>query len=419
MMDDIRPGRAARAMPPKPKAAKTPSIEGLEEPAPLADELVEPGEQPPKNPVDWAPDPKKDGKKGQKRSLKQFPAHLSRRQWLQVLAGGLIIFGLSAAAWTFTHRVPADDHWRPNVPAYKKPPPKPTTEASKLTGVQIDPKLNELPPTAVMIENSPDARPQSGLLDAGVVYEAIAEGGITRFLTLFQEGQPDRLGPVRSVRPYYLDFLAPYDAALAHAGGSGQALAQLRAEGFKDLEAFQNGNYYHRDPNRYAPHNLYTSRAELLQLQQAKGFGATPYTSFVRKTENPSKTPNAHGIDLAISGFYYNPHYDYDAASNSYKRSMAGKPHVDEKTGKQLSPKVVVVLVIPHHYEGIYSVYQTTGSGKAYFFQDGTVTEGVWEKAGRKSQFRFGDANGSPFALNPGQTWISIVGSADMVKITP
>jgi hypothetical protein len=293
--------------------------------------------------------------------------------------------------------------------------PKPTTEASRLTGVQVSPELNKLPVTAVMIENSPDARPQSGLKDAGVVFEAITEGGITRFMALFQTEQPDYIGPVRSVRPQFLDFLAPFDAGIAHAGGSGPALAQIKAEGFKDLDQFANAGAYHRVDSRFAPHNLYTSRKQLLDLQNAKGWSTSTFTGFPRKEENKTPSPSVTSIDVTISSMLYNPHFDYDVASNSYLRSEGGKPQLDEKSGAQLSPKVVVVLIMPHHYEGIYSVYQDTGSGQAFVFQDGSMTNATWNKANRKDQLKLTDSTGAPLKLNPGQTWFTLASLAGSV----
>ncbi|MEO8862964.1 MAG: DUF3048 domain-containing protein, partial [Candidatus Saccharimonadales bacterium] len=277
------------------------------------------------------------------------------------------------------------------------------------------------PVTAVMIENSPDARPQSGLKDAGVVFEAVAEGGITRFLTLFQEAQPDYIGPVRSVRPYYLSWLEAFDAPVAHAGGSPVALAKLRADGVMDLDQFANGGSYHRVSNRYAPHNLYTSMAELLALSKSKGKTSSTFTGFARKAEKPLATPTASAIDFSISGPLYNPHYDYDAATNSYRRSLAGKPHVDERSGVQITPKVVIAIVVGQSIDPdrVHTAYATLGSGKAYIFQDGGVTEGTWSKASDKEQIVFGNANGSPLALNPGNTWISVVGSASYVSYKP
>jgi hypothetical protein len=261
-----------------------------------------------------------------------------------------------------------------------------------------------------MIENSPDARPQSGLKDAGVVYEAIAEGGITRFVALYQEAQPDYIGPVRSVRPYYLDFIRPFEASIAHVGGPPQALSDIKTLGVVDLDQFANGGSYRRITARFAPHNVYTSMANLDALNSSKGHTSSNFTGFARKKEAPSAQPTAKSIDISISSAFYNVHYDYDVATNSYKRSEGGAAHLDEKTGAQITPKVVIALVMSRGIasDGQHTNYATTGSGHMYVFQDGILTEGTWAKADRTAQFVFAANNGQPIKLNPGQTWITI-----------
>lgn len=327
----------------------------------------------------------------------------------------LLIGGGTAAALTL-FRKPVEQPVVIHKEEPKVEPPPPTTEPSKLTGVEVEIEKNKLPVTGVMIENSPDARPQSGLKDAGIVYEAIAEGGITRFLALYQTEIPEYVGPVRSVRPYYLDFVVPFDAPLAHVGGSAVALQQIRTEGIKDLDQSFNPAQYQRVSNRFAPHNMYTNRQALLDLQISKGWGTSQFTSFLRKPESKAAAPDATSIDFTISGSLYNPHFDYNPVQNSYNRSMAGKPHFDERANSQISPKVVIALVIPHSYAGIYSVYQTAGSGEMFVFQDGTATKGVWSKLDRKSQFEFKAENGEPLKLNAGQTWITVVGLSGSVR---
>lgn len=366
----------------------------------------------PTEPTDMQP--VKTTKSGRKFRL----PHFNKKQYLIALGVFSLLAGGSAAAWSMTHRVPVDT--APPLPktVYIPPEPVKTTEPSRLTGIEIQKELNQLPVTAVQIENSPDARPQAGLYEAGIITEAIAEGGITRFNALYMEHRPERIGPIRSLRPYYIDFFWPYDAAIVHAGGSGEALAQVRSLGLKDIDHGPNAATFYRDSRRYAPHNLYSSGSKLLETQRARGYATSNFKGLVRKAEKKSATPNAKSVAVNISSFLYNPRFDYDAATNSYLRFMAGKPHMDEN-GKQINPKVVIVLVMPHHYAGIYSVYQTTGSGKAFIFQDGTVTEGIWEKPARNEQFRFGDANGLPIGLNPGQTWMTLATAADRVSITP
>lgn len=310
------------------------------------------------------------------------------------------------------------------------PAPQPTVITSPLSGVPVSAGLEKRPVTAIMLENSLDARPQSGLRDAGVVFEAIAEGGITRFLALYQEGQPTYIGPVRSLRPYYLDWAAPFDAPIAHVGGSLDSLNQIRnpGEGLKDLDQFTNPGTFRRIPQRVAPHNVYTGFDHLNVLLHAKGFNSSSFKPFDRKKEQPSPAAPFKKINFTLSGFYYNVHYDYDPAANTYLRSEGGKPHVDTTSAAdpspyQLRPKVVMALVMPYSYgaanDGFRSTYNTYGSGKLFLFQDGTSTEGTWTKPNRKTQFSFTDATGKPLTLNPGQTWITIVSAPTGVTAGP
>ncbi len=325
----------------------------------------------------------------------------------------LLIGGGSAAAYLNQPKGQSDVHTSKR-PAYTPPKPKPKVIYSSLTGLPVaDESVNQRPVTGVMIENSLDARPQSGLDQAGVVFEAIAEGGITRFLALFQDTQPDYLGPVRSARPYYVQWCMGFDCSLAHVGGSPEALQNIKQWGTKDLDQFANSGSYHRISSRYAPHNVYTSVAELNALESSKGFGASSYTGFTRKDDPKTKpAATATSIDFAISGAYYNAHFDYDAATDSYKRSEAGGPHMElHKDGSQvqITPKVVVALAMQYGLEADdhHSYYNVIGTGQAYVFQDGTVTTATWSKADSKGALTFTGADGKPLALNRGQTWIT------------
>lgn len=349
--------------------------------------------------------------------LPAFASHPHHKRLLVLLGIGVVLLLVAGVGsyLTLTRYNPAIPHF--NVIHNTPKPPKPKTVASTLTGLQVDPSVNQRPVTAVMIENSLDARPQSGLDQAGVVFEAIAEGGVTRFMALYQDSQPDYLGPVRSARPYYIQWLLGFDAAYAHVGGSADGLSDIIAWHVKDLNQFYNASAYERISSRYAPHNVYTSIAQLNQLETAKGFTTSNYTGFVRKAkEEPSKTPTATSIDIKFSGYYYDSHYDYDPATNTYKRSEAGEPHMElNKDGSkvQIAPKVVVAMVVPMHSGALdasgayYSDYATIGSGPISVFQDGIVQTGTWTKTSNTDQIKFLDANGQPLALDPGQTWIA------------
>lgn len=339
-----------------------------------------------------------------------------KKEWIIFI---IILLLLAGGGYLLFHK---------NKPATIKPIPKVTSETktvpSTLTGLPVDPSVNQRTVTGVMIENSTFARPQSGLGQAGVVFEAVAEAGITRFLALYQDTAPSNVGPIRSARPYYVQWDLGFDAGYAHVGGSPEALADIKTWNVRDLNQFSNGGSYHRISSRAAPHNVYTSIATLNQLEVQKGYTTSKYTGFARKKKaNPNKklAPTAKSINLTLSGPVYSVHYDYNAASNNYARGMGGAPHIDANTNKQITPVVVIALVIPYNLEadGYHSNYGIIGSGPVYVFQDGGVITGTWAKASNTAQFTFKDASGKTIKLNPGQTWLTAVAGAAKVSYSP
>ena len=317
------------------------------------------------------------------------------------LAGGLYLFVIKNRLVSRTDPAGSGQAAEPEIKV--KPSP--------LTGIDVSKDLAARPVTGVMIENSPEARPQSGLADAGVVFEAIAEGGITRFLALYQEDQPDLIGPVRSLRPYYLDWARGFNSSVAHVGGSEEALRLARSvEGFRDLDQFSNGAYFFRSKDRFAPHNVYT-RTSLLDLASAKkNFGESEFVSIARRKPKPAETPTATTVTIDYSSPLFKASYVYDKPTNTYKRSQANKPHVDRETNKQLYADSVVVMKINWSVQPDgHSVYGTTQGGEVLIFQDGLVTKGSWSKASRSDQVKFTDGAGVELKLIPGRTWISAV----------
>lgn len=349
--------------------------------------------------------------------LKLWPSSKKHKMLGSVIAVFLLIFGSGGlyALNKFLSRPVAD----PLSHGIEKRPPK-TTEPSKLTGVEVAIGTNEKPVVSIQIENSPEARPQSGLVDAGVVYEAIAEGGITRFNANYLESNPNYIGPIRSVRPYYAALAAPFDPIFVHAGGSGAGINKINHLKIKDFDHGPNAGAFQRVTDRYAPHNLYSSMKAILDSSKARGYKTSKVKSLERKkAETPAKKVTAGKIDFTISSPLYNVHYDYVKKTNSYNRVMGGKPHSDHKTGKRISPKVVIALAMSYRKDGIYSVYKYTGSGDMFLFQDGIVTKGKWTKKGDKEQFTFTDSNKKTVLLSPGQTWITLVDSPGAVKYSP
>lgn len=328
------------------------------------------------------------------------------------IIGGVLIVAAGVTAYVLLAKQPSVEEPKPfTPPVTKKEEPKPVYHAP-LTGLEVkDKTATTQPVTAIMIENSPDARPQSGLKNSEVVYEAIAEGGITRFLVLYQQQKPQLVGPVRSLRMYYVDWLAPYNASVAHVGGSAAALSEIRNGSYRDIDQFFNGGSYWRASDRYAPHNVYTSFERLDALNTSKGYTSSNPAVFPRKDSQPAETPTASTISVTMSGANYNSGYTYDQKSNLYLRSQAGAPHMDREAG-QIAPRVVIVIKATMNLvqeDGWRQQYQTTGSGSATIFQDGAAQEVTWHKADRTSQYSFTDAAGKEVSLARGQTWISVV----------
>lgn len=300
--------------------------------------------------------------------------------------------------------------------------PKPKTVSvtkyySPLTGVEVkNDTITKAEVTAIMLENSPSARPQSGLKDAGVVFEAIAEGGITRYIAFYQEKKPKLIGPVRSVRPYYIAWAKPFDASIVHVGGSFNALKEIRSGAYKDLDQFFNGRYFWRATDRYAPHNVYTNFDRLNSLNASKKYMHSKFTGFTREPLDSNGQPQkmsgkkATNISVSISSALYNVRYKYNAQDNNYHRFLGGAPHLDRERGL-ITPKVVIVMKVKTQlgWEDGYREQMTTeGDGPVYIFQNGVVIQGNWHKKSKGSQITF-TTGGKQIPLARGNTWITVV----------
>lgn len=347
-----------------------------------------------------------------KKPLARFAAWVksNKKTSLIIAIAILVVAGITTWAVVASQSGPEP---KPEPVAKKEPKPEPKPVFySPLTGVEVASEADtQKATTAIIIENTPDARPQSGLKNSGVVFEAITEGGITRFLVIYQQEKPGLIGPVRSLRTHYVDWLAPFNPSVAHVGGSRAALDEIRNGNYRDIDQFFNSGSYWRASDRYAPHNVYTSFERLDALNQAKGYTEVTFEGFARKNDAASEAPSATAINVTMSGPLYNSSYTYDAETNSYLRSQGGGAHEDREEGR-ISPKVVVIMQSPMvavTEDGYRESIQTIGSGSAWVFQDGTVTEGRWEKSSRQDQVRFVNGAGEEIKLNRGQTWISSV----------
>ncbi len=289
----------------------------------------------------------------------------------------------------------------------------------RIDGVLDKPANQNKYPIAIMVENQVQARPQSGLDKANIVYEALAEGGITRFMAIYTfAGSVKEIGPVRSARPYYVDWARGYNALYAHIGGSPKAYARIASTGVLDFDQFHNSQYFWRDKTRdvASEHTLYTSDYLMtLALLDKKMPITGDYTAWKYKDDAPSADrPSSQHITINFSSFSYKVDYEYDPVNNVYVRSEAEKPHV-MRDGTPLQPKNVVVLSVNRQLETPVTdnhgrlQMDTIGQGAAQFFIDGTVTKGTWKKDSAQAPLELLAQDGSQVTLNAGQTWVEIV----------
>lgn len=300
---------------------------------------------------------------------------------------------------------------RPTVPTvldWPSPSPKEKWLTCAVTGRSHDP-INTV--VAVIVENSSKARPQSGLADADVVYEVLAEGGITRFLALYHCGSPRVVGPVRSVRPYFAVIAREWRAAIAHCGGDSKDIDAVRSLNLVDVDELHDGRGFWRDRTRGMPHNLYVS-ANNVRSRAAESAKAASATTPAAPTppwgfKDWEKSP-ARGLDINYGKSYT---VSYRLASGCYERLINGSPHRDRESGKTLTAANVIVQFAKSRvvYADLGLAIDLTGKGRAVYLLGGKVSEGYWEKEDDQSPTRFLTADGKRIDVAKGVTWVQVV----------
>ncbi|HEX8931898.1 MAG TPA: DUF3048 domain-containing protein [Patescibacteria group bacterium] len=296
-------------------------------------------------------------------------------------------------------------------------------------------------PLGVMIENHQDARPQSGINAADLTYEAVAEGGITRTLNVYYCQDAGIVGPVRSARTYFLDFISEYGSypLYAHVGGANtpgpaDALGQIVSYGwnqYNDLNQFSIGfPTFRRDESRLGrevatEHTMYSTTSKLWDVGAQRGLtdkdknGKAWDETFVKYSfkDEPAlaQRPNSQTVHL---DFWQDPAYSVDwtyrKATNDYARKNGGVPHMDRNTNQQLSAKNIVVLFMKEsrandgYEDNLHMLYGTTGTGKALIIMDGKQTSGTWKKKDREGRTILFDSNGDEIKFTRGKIWFEI-----------
>jgi hypothetical protein len=305
-------------------------------------------------------------------------------------------------------------------------------------------------PMAVMIENTPDSRPQSGLADSDVVFEAIAEGGVTRFMAFFYcavQKSDTTLAPIRSARTYYVDYASGFNLPLyVHVGGANvpgptNALGQIGDYGWNgqnDMNQFSIGyptfiRDYNRIPDKEiaTEHTMVTSTEKIWEVAEEREWtNMSPERKYGRKVVEAEawkdgfegwifeKTPGEQGDVKTISYDFWSGYdtyavsWEYDGEKKAYLRSQGGEKHTDMNNDKQVSAANVVVLLTTEKgpiNEKKHMIYGTTGTGDALIFKNGQAIEAEWYKKSRTSELMFKDAKGNDIEMARGLTWISVV----------
>jgi hypothetical protein len=300
-----------------------------------------------------------------------------------------------------------------------------SSSATKATTTTLPPTypLTGLPPggdpasltrgaVAVKIDNVAAARPQSGVGEADVVYEELAEGGLTRFVVVFQSTDAAEVGPVRSARPSDAEIVLPLNGVLVCSGGAPGVLDYVRGAGVNLVEIESVSGASTRRSDRSAPHNLYTSTADLYG-GVAASLPAPPKLSDFLQPGQPFAAAGAvpaAGLDFA-AGPSVDAAYEWDPATATWKRSTGGRPHLVEG-GSQLAPTNVILQFTPSsefEADSKVSVAQATGFGEAWILTSGMLVKGTWEKFSPTAVTVFKDAAGAPVRLPPGRTFVQLI----------
>ncbi|MFA6131314.1 MAG: DUF3048 domain-containing protein [Patescibacteria group bacterium] len=336
-----------------------------------------------------------------------------RELWIALLI--LIVVGGTSLGMLFLLASPNEDETTDDVTI--------TTEVYRhpLTGLRLLEPLAELPQVfSVMVENSADAWPLVGLDKAFLVIEAPVEGTIPRFIAFFsEESDAEKIGPVRSARPYYLDWALELDALYGHSGGSPEALLAIDSMGILDLNEFSQGEYYYRENgSRYAPHNLYTSIDRLVLALEELAPEVPSYESWTFKDDEPVQGDGASlSVDFA-EGTIYDVIWKYLPETNIYERYQSGFV-MEMEDGATIEANNVVVMAT-----GIRTIDSigrksiiTVGSGDAFLIQDGVFSLIQWEKESASDRLKFTYYGGTDVEFNAGVTWIEVVSGIEQVEI--
>lgn len=314
-------------------------------------------------------------------------------------------------------------------------------DVEKIAGIEITGDINILSgldisdvgnsrPIAVMIENSPDSRPQSGLIYADMVFEVVDEGGVTRYVAVFSSYDAEIVGPVRSARIYYAEIARSFDPIYAFWGTYKEAYPVIEDMGLDVLTTLgeplpavssivANTSSGWRDYSRsnITEHTAFMSTIKLKEEAADYGYslegGQSPLRFKIDAVD--SEREDISNININFSYDTYRVDFEYNRENNNYLKFTGGAPHTDYETGKRIAVNNVIVMITsiegPIDQWGHMAV-RTTGTsdiGKAFFFMDGNMIEGTWERTSAFDPFKYKDDDGNIVLFNRGSTWVALI----------
>ena len=318
------------------------------------------------------------------------------------------------------------------TPVPPTPEPTPPTVASALTGLLISPESALYHPVAVMVDDHVAARPQSGFNSAAIVWHAPAEGGVPRYMMIFQDQIPAGVGPVRSSREYFIEWAAEWDAMYVHHGGSPPALATLAAKGHGQWVGNADGfgwspKYLWRIHTRAAPHNVYTDGEHLRALAEKIGADDGALRPVWRFAPDADLAARPVGGTIKVIYPYESITYKYDQATNRYVRyiNASKTPQVDANDNSIVAPANVVILRMHFgplndgHPDKFRLEAADVGHGDAWISSNGITIHGTWRKASATAPTLLFGPDGEPVTLTAGQTFVQVLPLSYDYKITP
>ncbi|SHI88534.1 DUF3048 domain-containing protein [Lutispora thermophila] len=289
-----------------------------------------------------------------------------------------------------------------------------------LTGIGVENEDDiKYRPVAVMIDNEKSARPQSGIGEADIVYEMPVEGNITRYMAVYHHTPTEKIGPVRSARPYFIDKALEFDAIYVHCGGSPQALKDiksLKVDAFDDLSGTP---AYWRSKDRKMPHNLYTSTKLIREVAQKKNLERDSAPKYFKFSNEFLAPDGGNGQKVVINyDKNYKISYIYNNDERVYYRQINGDNMKDKESLKEIKATNIIIEKV-----GVKVLdkagrleLSNIGKGRGYLLTGGKLVEIEWSKSSRNGKTTYNNLNGEEITLNKGNTWIQVVSNNTKIE---